>query len=300
METYVYADVIIIENLIMNFVILWSTAMLLRRDYSNVKLIIASLLGAFYAVFSYLYQYRYLYTIHLKVLFSFLIIIIAFTPYKFKDFIRVTAVFYLLSFVFGGAAFGLFYFINGFKSLEHGVFYIKNFPVKILVISSTLAYIFVKYGWDLIQYRIKREKIITKLHVSVNGLTIAIVALIDTGNSLSEPVTNTPVIIAEYLSIKELLPDEVRFIFDNKNENNFNIIANVVSQSDWISRFRIVPFKSLGKENGMLIGFKPDEVSLDINSEHKNIKNIIIGIYNNDLSKDGEYCALIHPDIINK
>jgi stage II sporulation protein GA (sporulation sigma-E factor processing peptidase) len=49
----------------------------------------------------------------------------------------------------------------------------------------------------------------------------------------------------------------------------------------------------------MLLGFKPDEVQLTENNKLQSIKNIIIGIYNKKLSNDGEYSALIHPDILN-
>ena len=33
--------------------------------------------------------------------------------------------------------------------------------------------------------------------------------------------------------------------------------------------------------------------------DEKQIKEIIIGIYNKRLSQDGEYSALIHPDILS-
>lgn len=298
METYVYADVIILENLVMNYLILWSTAKFLRKEFSRKKLFLAALLGAIYAVFSYFHQYKYLYTMSLKILFSFLIITIAFTPYKLKEFFRYTAVFYVLSFVFGGAAFGLFYFINGIESLRNGVYLLNSFPVKILLVSSIIAYFFVRYCWDFIQYRIKREKIITKISISVDEKDTVVDALVDTGNSLSEPITNTPVIIAEYGSLKTLLPQDVQCIFEQNKENNFGIIANIFSGSQWVSRFRVIPFKSLGRDNGMLIGFKPDQITIDLNQENRKIKNIIVGIYNRELSNDGEYRALIHPDIL--
>ncbi|MDF2593058.1 MAG: spoIIGA, partial [Clostridia bacterium] len=95
------------------------------------------------------------------------------------------------------------------------------------------------------------------------------------------------------------LPIDVQEIFEQNNQNDFNIIAHIMSNSDLLTRFRVIPFKSLGKENGMLLGFKPDEVQLMENNKLQSIKNIIIGIYNKKLSNSGEYNALIHPDIMN-
>ena len=64
-------------------------------------------------------------------------------------------------------------------------------------------------------------------------------------------------------------------------------------KNEYISRLKIIPFSSLGKQNGMLLGIKPEklEVINDQFEEEKN--NAIIGIYNKSLTKRGEYKALI-------
>lgn len=299
METYVYGDVILLENFIMNFIILWCTAKLLKHKSSWLLLALASLLGAVYALGSYFPSLKYYYTPYMKVVFSLLIIILAYLPNHIKDFAKLMAVFYITSFVFGGAAFGLFYFINGLKDIRYGAFYIQDFPVKTLVISIVIAYFTVKYSWDFIQYRIKREKIITEINIFMDEKKAVLTALVDTGNSLNEPITKAPVMVAEYASIKDLLPKDVQEIFEKNSQSDFNVVAHIMANSELVTRFRVIPFKSLGKENGMLLGFKPDEVQLIENNRKQNIKNIIVGIYNKKLSSSGEYSALIHPDVLN-
>lgn len=70
--------------------------------------------------------------------------------------------------------------------------------------------------------------------------------------------------------------------------------------SKWASRFRIIPFRSLGRDNGMLVGFKPDEIII-FDSERKiQSGNIIVAIYSKNLSGDGEYSALIHPEMLKE
>lgn len=299
METYVYGDVILLENFIMNFIILWCTAKLLKHKRSWMLLAIAALLGAFYALGSYFPELNNFYTPFMKIIFSIFIITIAYLPHHIKDFAKLIAVFYIISFVFGGAAFGLFYFLNGLKYISYGTFYIKDFPVKTLIVAILIAYFVVKYSWDFVQYRVKRERIITELNILLDNKKAAIMALVDTGNALNEPITKAPVVVAEYSSIKELLPQDVQEIFEKDNQNDFNLIAHIMSNSDLVTRFRVIPFKSLGKDNGMLLGFKPDEIQLIDQGKKQSIKNIIIGIYNKKLSNSGEYSALIHPDILN-
>lgn len=299
METYVYGDVILLENLIMNFIILFCTAKLLKHKYSWLMLAIAAFMGSLYALGSYFAYFEPFYTPLMKIIFSVFIITIAYLPHHIRDFIKLISVFYITSFVFGGAAFGLFYFLNGLKYISYGTFYIKDFPVKTLIVSIIIAYLIVKLSWGFVQHRVRREKIIMEIVILMEEKKVAIMALVDTGNALNEPLTNAPVVIVEYSSIKDLLPKDVQVIFDQDNQNDFNIIAHIMSNSDLITRFRVIPFKSLGKENGMLLGFKPDEVQLTENNKQQNIKNIIIGIYNKKLSNNGEYSALIHPDILN-
>jgi stage II sporulation protein GA (sporulation sigma-E factor processing peptidase) len=299
METYVYGDIVLLENFIMNFIILWCTAKLLKHKSSWLLIAIAATLGALYALGSYFGEFRYFYTPYMKIIFSILIIILAYLPHHIRDFAKLMAVFYITSFVFGGAAFGLFYFLNGLKYISYGTFYIKDFPVKTLVASIAIAYIVVKYSWDFVQYRVKRERIITEIYILLDNKKVSIMALVDTGNALSEPITRAPVVVAEYSSIKDLLPEDVQKMFEKDNQNDFNMIAQIMSNSEMVTRFRVIPFKSLGKENGMLIGFKPDEIQLMENNKQQSIKNIIIGIYSKKLSNTGEYNALMHPDILN-
>lgn len=299
-ETYVYADVILLENLVMNYLILWSTARLTRYNYSKVKLGIASVLGAVYAVLSYFPQYSYMFSFFMKVLFSILIVVVAYTPAYFHLLLKLTGFFYVVSFVFGGAAFGLFYFINGLSLTSNGISFIKDFPIKILAMAIIIAYFTIKYSWDYVQHRIRRERLIIQVEMSFDNKRLCLDALVDTGNSLKDPITNAPVMITDYSMIKELLPDDIRRIFEQSGENDLNAIAEIMSISKWATRFRIIPFKSLGRENGMLVGFKPDAVTIFDNDRKIQLNNIILAIYRKNLSKDGEYSALIHPEMLKE
>ncbi len=300
METYVYGDIILLENLIMNYVILWSTARLARYRYSKVKLLIASVLGAVYAVLSYFPDYNYLYSFFMKILFSIFIVIIAYTPAYFHLLLKLIGIFYIVSFIFGGAAFGFFYFVNGLGLTRNGISFIEDFPVKILVAAVAAAYFTVRFSWDYIQHRIKRERLILTVEMYFDKKHLSLDALVDTGNSLKDPITNAPVIITEYEMIRELLPDDIQKIFEQCGENDLNAIAEIMAVSKWAARFRLIPYKSLGRENGMLVGFKPDTVTILDSDREIRLSNIIIAIYRKKLSKDGEYSALIYPEILKE
>ena len=76
----------------------------------------------------------------------------------------------------------------------------------------------------------------------------------------------------------------IRFIVQKRLEQ---------AEEEYILRLKVIPFSSLGKQNGMLLGIKADKVIIKSDEEEKENDNVIIGIYNKFLTKRGEYRALL-------
>ena len=117
-------------------------------------------------------------------------------------------------------------------------------------------------------------------------------AIIDTGNFLKEPITKIPVAVVEKDILKGVIPEEIL-------NNLSNIIeGKEIALGEYLSKIRLIPFMSLGKENGMLIGIKADGLAINTQDDVLFIKNIIIGIYDGNLSKTGKYKALIGLELL--
>ena len=129
-----------------------------------------------------------------------------------------------------------------------------------------------------------------KIYIEQNKREIS--AIIDTGNFLRDPITKTPVVVVEKDNLKGLIPDVIL-------ENLVSIInGKEIELGEYASRIRVIPFKSLGKENGLLVGIKINKVEIEyLDTLHKN-NNVILGIYNGKLSRSGKYSGLIGIDII--
>ena len=69
-------------------------------------------------------------------------------------------------------------------------------------------------------------------------------------------------------------------------------------QKEYVVKLRCIPFSSLGKQNGLLLGMKAEEITIIIDDEKKIKQNVIIGIYEKSLTKRGEYRALVGLDLI--
>ena len=73
----------------------------------------------------------------------------------------------------------------------------------------------------------------------------------------------------------------------------------IESESVHSYKFKLIPFSSLGNDNGLLIGFKPDYIKIYSEDECTR-DDVLIGIYDGKLSKNNLYTSLIGLDILNK
>ncbi len=121
--------------------------------------------------------------------------------------------------------------------------------------------------------------------------------MIDTGNLLKDPITNSPVIIIEKNKLSNILPKEIL-------ENTEKIINGKYEFNDeylkYASKFRVLPFSSLGKQNGLLLGFKVDKIEAEINEEKIIREDAIVGIYDKKLSNRNQYEGLIGLNYVEK
>ena len=131
------------------------------------------------------------------------------------------------------------------------------------------------------------------IKIFYNGKEEKLKAIIDTGNFLKDPITNTPVIIIEKDGLSEIFPKEIL-------ENIKEIINGEyeIKDDEYINKFRILPFSSLGKKNGILLGIKIDKAEAELNDELITRENIIAGIYEDKLSNNNKYNCLIGMNYI--
>lgn len=296
---YIYAEYLVLENAIINYIILYVTKKITRTETSKLRLIIAALVGSFYTLVVFFPSLDFMTKFTVKVAISIFIIILAFNPEKVSSFVRLLSMFYVTTFVFAGAALSLFYIINTDFSVYNGIFYIKDFPIRFLILGIAMSFILIKYVFNYLQIKLGKNDVLTNIIINLNNKQANIVALVDTGNSLKEPISQRPVIIVEFLAIKDLLPEEVQKLFLRNEELDLDAITNIMMESVEKIKLRVIPFKAIGTESGMLLGFKPDDILIvDEVSEKKVEEEIVVGIYNSQLSSDNKYKGLLNPEIL--
>ena len=310
----VYLDVLIIENIVINYLILLVTARFTKSRTTSLRLLLGAIVGASYVVVMMLMPDIKAYgTMIAKLLLSAVIVAVSFNVRKLSSFFKILIVFYMSTFVFAGAALAFTYFVQGGGFIKNGILWPIKAKLNVILFAAALALILARVFWEIIQQRLVRAKMLVKVIIAFEKRTIGLHALVDTGNSLHDPLTNMPVVVVEFSAIKGILPEEIKRIFEEFKESDLESITSAITKSTWFSRFRLIPFTSLGKENGMLIGFKPDyiEISKDNannenaenkenreNNKNKGVSDVIIGIYGRALSKNEKYKALLGPELI--
>lgn len=123
--------------------------------------------------------------------------------------------------------------------------------------------------------------------IRIQGKELKVTGLVDTGNQLVDPLTGSPVVIVEYGILKRYLPSELQKIIDKSGEVDLSKLTEIIPEDGSRFFFRLIPFTTIGKRHGMLIGFRPDEIIVLTGDECLHKKNVVIGIYNRRLSSRG-------------
>ena len=293
----IYIDIVIIENLIMNYIILCATGIVSKIKIRHLRLIMASLLGAIYSVVAYMKILEIYSNIVLKILLSVIIVYIAYNPQTVKKLWKTLVMFYLVSFVFGGVAFSLIYIIKPQDIIMKNGLFLGTYPLKTIILGAIVAFAIIIIAVKIIRKKFTTKDMICDIEIMLNNKKINTKALIDTGNMLKEPITNTPVVVVEKILLYECIPKE---ILNNINQIIGGDLEKIPQQiqSQYISKLKLIPFSSLGKQNGMLLGIKVQQIKIIKESEEITKENIIVGIYQQSLTKNGEYQALMGMEFI--
>jgi len=259
-------------NFVINIFLLYITSVLSKEKLKTSRCILSSLVAGIYSVIS-LFE-SFLFSFLLKAVFSIIIVGIAFKNKNFIVCIKRTLTFTFVTFLVGGITIA---FVFSLKNVGmfflNGVFYF-DVPIYLILGSTLVSYFFVNLFLKVSDANKKMKYVNVK--IELNGKSVNIISLKDTGNLLKDPCTNQSVIICELDAIKTILDKETYdFMKDKKGVPNLNL--------------RYIPFSSLGCESGVIIGFKPDKVIVE-NAEKT---DVIIGVYNKKLSIKHNYTGLV-------
>ncbi|MEW6574117.1 MAG: sigma-E processing peptidase SpoIIGA [Bacillota bacterium] len=292
-EYTVYVDEILANNMLMNYAILHLTAKLAGAPYRILRLIAASFVGSLYVFAVFFPESSHYYNFAGKVLISAFVVFIAFGVVSWRRFLTTWALFYGVSFAVGGMVLGINNLIGATGGA--GSRYQHLWPG--VVVALVLVIIAGRNG-IVLHRRVAEGFFRVPVTINIGTRKLELEALLDTGNQLADPVSKDPVVIVEYEAVKDLLPSELREAMAKDREPDFADITAGIEDPRWLTRLRLIPYRSLGKTGGLLLGFKPDTVEVVYGGRVIKTSRVVVGVYRQRLSPEAKYNALLHPRLI--
>jgi stage II sporulation protein GA (sporulation sigma-E factor processing peptidase) len=254
--------------------------------------------GTLYVFAILLRDTSYIYSSLTKFLVSILMILIAFRIKTFKKLIRTIILFYIATFITSGGILTLFYLFNAKFENINGSFIIENVKPWHLIFGSLLCNVLIKIAFDFLDnyHKIQKDKI--NLKIVLYDKSVKLKALIDTGNCLKDPMSNKPVLIVYTEAIINILPAGLRSVVIEAHKEKYNFIEKLSTQGTKYP-IRLIPYKTLGVENGTLLGLCVDAIEVKTKNKNVIINDGVIALYNSPISILDDYEALAYPEILN-
>lgn len=278
----IYVDVYFAINFLMDLIILIIAKQILERGKkislsAIARCVMAAIFGAFYAVFVLVLNLSYGI---LQMAMTFLIVpgIMAYIAFKVKkrEVINTLVIVYCVTFAFNGVVEMLdsySFWGRTVKSADNAEPH-KRLNVLLVIFAALILTLLMKELIRVVANTLKNHKNLYEIRIVKADNEVQTTALCDTGNSLREPYTKKPVSVLQYDVIEEVLTE---------NEH-----------------YTLIPFHSVGKSNGMLVGITADYMEVKNEKESITIANPVLGLYKGKFSGKGHYKMLLNPDLVTQ
>ncbi len=273
----IYVDLLFLTNLAIDYMLLFAVGKAVRVSLRQWRLICSAWLGAVYSILGILPPMKWLLHPLAKLLFSGGMIAVSYPFSGWRRYFQQFVYFYVISFAFAGAAeFANHYF--AVIRVYHGVIYFES-SIWLLILSCVTAYFLLPFLLKRTTARYRRDAMIRDVLIERNGKSVILKGLIDTGNTLCDPLSGKPVMIAELSQLLPLLErEEILFFGNDSMEQNSMPV-------------RLIPYRAVGIHS-LLKCFVPDRTV--ILGKQPTQADWIIGVKKEKLSPDGAFHALLH------
>ena len=280
----VYADVLLIVNLFVNYALLLCSSMIMKKHTQRLRILLGAAIGAFYGFVVFLPELPSLAEFALRFAATVLIVLGAFGYKNFPSFLRSFFTFFAVSFAFGGIMLVLWVTVAPIGMIYNNGAVYFDIDLAVLAISTVVSFAVVSLIAHFTARRAPKDSI-ALVKISYKGKEVKLTALIDTGNSLCETFSGYPVALGEAESLEKIMPDAVRSFIDGDD----------VSSSP---EMRLVMHKTVSG-TGVLPVFRPDYIEVKSVSHRIKTSEVYVAVTKNTLAR-GEYEMILNPALFEE
>ncbi|MGM0844515.1 MAG: sigma-E processing peptidase SpoIIGA [Bacillota bacterium] len=297
-----YLDVIWLLNILIDSILLIMTAVFLKRHLIWWRIFLGGFIGSLIVLFSFTPYADISGHPLMKLLLSMIMVFTAFGFKRFRFFLGNLFMLYFSTFLTGGILIGVHYFLRFDNNLQSSMFLasVKGF-------GDPISWIFVMFAlpasWYFARNRINSIETVkiqydqlVEIEIEINGLSLKLKGLVDSGNQLYDPLSKSPVMLISSEGLEGLVPEEILHLSED-NDGFMN--GNHSLSAQWEERVRFVPAQSIGKKNQLLIAYKPDSIIIRKESEILLCKKGLIVFQRIAFSADDSFNCIVHPKMLS-
>ena len=267
----IYGEYLFFENFLTSWLMILLTARLTGCKPARWRRLVGSLIGGAFSFIMFIGMSGVL----SAAIRAAVCIMITVTAFGKKDMMRRALLLLALTFLSGGAAMAFLIWEQTPALSAGGALYVQPLTYGRLILwggaALGVAFLFVRLIRGMRMEKITKGEV----RLTINDEVYAFEALVDSGNSLREPLTKRPVMLIDKKGSSRL-PEDV-----------------TSEESSWFAeRAAAVPYKAVGTERGFLRGFRTGDMTF----EGKSLGNVIVAFYDGDF---GEFEMLLNREVLN-
>ena len=297
----VYLDVIWLLNWLFDCLLLYWTAVLLKRRVNLWRVCAGGLMGSLIIVLAFTPFYAMADHVSMKIFTSALMVLISFGYTRFHTFLKSVAALYFITFLSGGILLGLHYLfefqivsknpgqyagINRFGDPVSWIYIMIGFPLAWQFSKRTLE------GVEMAKIQHDQQ---TTVSIKIGEFEGTYRGLVDSGNQLYDPISRTPVMIISLTDKENGIPEDMLELFKSPDKL---LIPGEQPSYTWSERMRVIPYKVVGHDHQLLTAIKPDFIKIVQDEKEFHVKQGLVSFTFQQLSPDGSYQSIVHPKML--
>ena len=267
MET-IYIDRLFILNLAIDYLLTLGSARVCGVRLRRLRYFFSALFGAAYAVCTVFPKLFFLRAALIKLAAGVIMSLIAFG--NEEKLLRCTLVFLSVSAFFGGAVWAI---ASGGEGVGGSRLYLPV-SMPVLALSFGICYAVLSLVFRRLGRNAARR--VHGIEIELEGKSVKLTALEDSGNALCDPISGSPVMIASAASLMPLFEGRA-------GRAELSDAPALVSKLSGRAGARLIPYKAVGTESGLLAAFRPDALYID----GKRRDGVMVAISPSEISGDG-------------
>ena len=247
-----YLDLIFLLNFGFDFLLLLTVSWLLRRNAKIRKMVLGAIIGAL-SIFVLFIKINSLQLFFIKVIISFIMVIVSFGYKNFKYTMKNLLFLYISSILLGGF---LYYLNVEFAYKQEGiVFYHHGLSVNyflLVILSPIILYTYVRQGKELKNHYnncYELELYLTKTK------KILLTGFLDTGNKLKDPYFQRPVILISKNDLNYNIDKLKTVLIPYSTVNDQGLLKCIIPHK--------IIIKGVGVKTKFLVGVMNDKIEME-------------------------------------